>query len=354
MLYSKLGRTGLIVSRLALGTMTFSEGGGNQAIAKTGQADADAMVGRAIDGGINFFDTADVYAGGESETMLGRAIGGRRDEVVIATKAGWRTGAPLNRNGLSATHLHWSIEQSLKRLNMHHVDVFIAHRNDDNTPLEETLTALDTIVRHGKARYLGVSNWPAWKVAAAIELQRANGLIEFTHVQGYYSLLGRDIEHQIAPMAAHYGLGITAWSPLTGGFLSGKYTRENLNDPANRLSGFDMLPFDKEAGFALVETMRAIGAGHGASVAQVALAWVLSRAQVASVLIGASRLAQLDDNIAAADLTLGADEIAQLDAATAPKPDLATSVSRVLDMPIANALNARPGDTPDLKASSVV
>lgn len=354
MLYSKLGRTGLIVSRLSLGTMTFTSGQGNQSIAKAGQADADAMVGRAIDGGINFFDTADVYAGGESEQILARAIRSRRDEVVVATKAGWRTGAPLNRSGLSATHLHWSITQSLRNLGMDHVDVYIAHRNDDNTPLEETLTALDTIVRHGKARYLGVSNWPAWKVAAAIELQRANGLIEFTHVQGYYSLLGREIEHQIAPMAAHYALGLTAWSPLAGGFLSGKYTRDNLADPANRLSGFDMIPFDKEAGFALVERMRAIGAGHGASVAQVALAWVLSRPQVSSVLIGASRLNQLDDNIAAADLALTPDEIAELDAATAPTPDFATGVTRVPDGPIVNALAARPGDKPDLKADPVV
>ena len=352
--YSRLGSTGLIVSRLSLGTMTFTQGKGNQAIAKTGQADADAMVGRAIDSGINFFDTADVYAGGESETMLGKAIGARRDEVVVATKAGWRTGAPLNRNGLSAAHLHWSIDQSLKRLGMDHVDVYIAHRNDANTPLEETLVALDAIVRSGKARYLGVSNWPAWRVAAAIELQRANGWATFTHVQMMYSLLGRGVEGEIVPMLANYGLGLTAWSPLAGGFLSGKYTRENLNDDANRLSGFDMIPFDKEKGFALVETLRAIGAGHGASVAQVALAWVLAQPQVSSVLIGASRLTQLDDNIAASDFVLNDDDLTSLNAATKPNLDFSVTVTRVPDQPIANALAAKPGKINDLKAAPVV
>lgn len=354
MLYSRLGTSGLILSRLALGTMTFTQGKGNAAIAKTGQDDANAIVGRAIDGGINFFDTADVYAGGESEQMLGKALGKRRAEVVIATKAGWRTGESLNRSGLSSTHLHWSIDRSLHNLGTDYVDVYIAHRNDAHTPLEETLTALDAIVRAGKARYLGVSNWPAWKVAAAVALQRANGWAQFSHVQMYYSLLGRGVEGEIVPMLRHYGLGLTAWSPLTGGFLSGKYTRESLKDAENRLSGFDMLPFDKDKGFALVETMRGIATAHDASVAQVALAWVVSRPQVSSVLIGASKLSQLDDNIAAADLALTADELATLNAATVPALDFTVGVTQVPDMPIVNALAAQPGETPDMKAAPVV
>ena len=349
MLYSRLGNTGLVVSRLSLGTMTFGEGSGNKAIARTQGEEATRIVGTAIDAGINFFDTADVYAGGESETMLGRALGDRRDEVVIATKASWRTGDPLNRSGLSAHHLLWSIGQSLKRLNTDHVDVYIAHREDANTPLEETLQALDTIVRHGKARYLGVSNWATWKVAAALELQRANGWAPFTHVQANYSLLGRGIEHELVPMAKHYGLGLTAWSPLAGGFLSGKYTRENLSDPANRLSGFDAIPFDKDKGFALIEQMRGMADARGASVAQIALAWLLSKAEVSSVLIGASRVDQLQDNIAAADLVLAA-----LDEATVTTPEFATSIWRVLDQPIANALAARPGQVANLKAAPVV
>jgi aryl-alcohol dehydrogenase-like predicted oxidoreductase len=354
MLYANLGRTGLIVSRLCLGTMSFGAGSGNPAIARTRATEADAIVGRALDRGINFFDTADVYAGGEAEEMLGRALAGRRDEVVIATKAGWRTGTPLNRSGLSAGHLHWSIDQSLRRMGTDHVDVYLAHRDDAHTPLEETLRALDAIVRAGKARYLGVSNWPAWKVAAALELQRANGWAPFSHVQMMYSLLGREVEHQILPMAAHYGLGFTAWSPLAGGFLSGKYTRANLADPDNRLSGFDALPIDKDKGFALVEQMRAIAGRHGASVAQVALAWLLARPAVSSVLIGASKLSQLDDNLGAAALGLTAEDLAALDAATASAPDFTVGVTRVPDQPIVNALAARPGDNPHLEAPAVV
>lgn len=354
MLYSKLGNTGLIVSRLAFGAMSFGQGGGNTAIARTRDAEAEALVGRALDAGINFFDTADIYSGGESEAMLGRILKNRRDEVVIATKAGWRTGAPLNRSGLSRAHLLWSIEQSLRRLGTDHVDVFIAHRDDAHTPLEETLQALDTIVKHGKARYLGVSNWAPWKISAALELQRANGWAPFTHIQSMYSLVGRDVEHQILPLAAHYGLGFTAWSPLAGGFLSGKYTRENLSDPDNRLSGFDAIPFDKDAGFALVERMRVIAAAYEASVAQVALAWLLAKPAVSSVLVGASKLTQLDDNLGAADLVLGDDELALLDEATAPQPDFTVGVSRVADTPIVNALAARPGERPNLEAAAVV
>ncbi|MBC7505919.1 MAG: aldo/keto reductase [Sandarakinorhabdus sp.] len=346
MLYSRLGNTGLIVSRLSLGTMTFTNGAGSAAVAKTNAADAQAMVDRAIDAGINFFDTADVYAGGESETMLGQLLGTKRHDVVIATKAGWRSGAPLNQSGLSAAHLHWSIDQSLKRLGTDHVDVYIAHRDDANTPLEETLAALDAIVRAGKARYLGVSNWSAWKVAAALELQRANGWAPFSHVQMMYSLLGRGIEPEVLPMMARYGLGLTAWSPLAGGFLSGKYTRETLKDPENRLSGFDMIPFDKDKGFALVETLREIGGAHdgahGASVAQVALAWVLANPAVSSVIIGASKLSQLDDNIAAANIQLTAGELKRLDKATRPELQYPAWVTRALDMPIANALAATP------------
>ena len=351
MLYAKLGSSGLIVSRLALGTMTFGAGGGNSAIARTDEANAAAILDRALEAGINFVDTADVYAEGQSEEIFGRLLKGRRDEVVLATKAGWRSGKPLNRSGLSAAHLHWSIDQSLRRLGTDHVDVYIAHRDDAHTPLEETLRALDAIVRSGKARYLGVSNWSAWKIAAAVELQRANGWAPFTHIQMMYSLLSRGVEHEVLRLATHYGLGFTAWSPLAGGFLSGKYTRESLSDPDNRLSGFDMIPFDKDQGFALVETMRGIAEARGATVAQVAIAWLLARSNVSSVLIGASRLSQLDDNIAAANLALTPEDMATLDRATKPAPDFVTGVTLVPDTPIVDALQARPGDTSDLKAS---
>ncbi|MEO5640524.1 MAG: aldo/keto reductase [Sphingomicrobium sp.] len=342
MLYSKLGNTGLIVSRLSLGTMTFNNGAGLAAIGRTERAEADTIVGRAIEAGVNFLDTADIYSSGESETILGQVIKGRRDELVIATKAGWRSGEALGRSGLSAGHLHWSIDQSLQRLGTDHVDLYIAHRSDVNTPLEETLVVLDAIVRSGKARYLGVSNWPAWQVAAAVEFQRANGLAQFTHVQMMYHLLGRGIEVEVIPMMARYGLGLTAWSPLAGGFLSGKYTRENLNDADNRLAGFDFIPFDKEQGFALVETMRAMAERHRATVAQVAVAWLLARPEVSSVILGASKMSQLDDNLGAVDVALSAEDVALLDAATATAPSYPGWMADRNDEDIAKALAATP------------
>lgn len=345
MLYSRLGSSGLVVSRLSLGTMTFTRGGGNAAIAKTDGATADRIFGRALDAGVNFIDTADVYADGQSEEIVGELIKGKRDQVVLATKAGWRKGDALGRSGLGAVHLHRSIDESLKRLGTDHVDLYIAHRNDLNTPLEETLHALDAIVRAGKARHLGFSNWPAWKVAAAVQYQRDHGLAPFTHGQMMYHLLGRGIEDEIAPMCAHFGLGLTAWSPLAGGFLSGKYTAENLKaDADNRLSGFDQIPFDKERGFTLVDRMRGMADAHGGSVAQVAVAWLLSKPLVSSVILGASKLAQLDDTLAAADLALGADEVAELDKLTAPPPSYPGWVVNVPDAKIAAALSARPGD----------
>lgn len=342
MLYSRLGTTGLIVSRLSFGTMTFAEAN-TSAAAKTSRAEAERLLARAIDAGVNFIDTADVYAGGEAEEMLGSLIAGRRAQLVIATKAGWRSGAPLNHSGLSAGHLLRSIDASLKRLGTDHVDVYIVHRPDANTPLEETLQALDTIVRQGKARYLGVSNWPAWQIAAAVELQRRHGWAPFSHAQLMYSLLTRDIEAEVMPMLRHYGLGVTAWSPLAGGFLTGKYDWESLKDPDNRLSGFDMIPFDKTQGFALVDRLREIGAAHDASVAQVALAWVLAKPIVASVIFGASKAGQLDDNLAAVNVALSAEELAELDAATAVATRYPATVASMIDPPITRALAAVPG-----------
>jgi aryl-alcohol dehydrogenase-like predicted oxidoreductase len=317
MQYTTLGSTGLPVSRLAFGAMTFTAGNQDiQAVYKVGAQGAATLVGRALEAGINFFDTADGYAGGESETLLGQALKPKRSEVVIATKVGFRTGKPLTQAGLSRRHILWSIDQSLNRLGTEWVDLYIVHREDPYTPLEETLAALDAVVRAGKVRYLGFSNWSAWKVAAALEIQKANGLAPFTHGQMHYSLLGRDVERDVIPMMRRYGLGLTVWSPLSSGFLSGKYTRQSLADPGNRYSGFDILPFDKEHGFRLVERMRAIASSHAASVAQVALAWLLSRQAVTSVIIGASKMQQLEDNLGSVDIALTPAELADLDAAT--------------------------------------
>lgn len=344
MQYALLGNTGLTVSRLAFGAMTFTAGNRDLgAVYKVGADLAAELVGRALEAGINFFDTADGYAGGESEAMLGAALKPHRDRVVIATKVGFRTGSALTRAGLSRRHILWSVDQSLKRLGTDWIDVYIAHREDPYTPIEETLAALDAVVRAGKVRYIGFSNWSAWKAAAALEIQKASGLAPFTHGQMYYSLVGRDIERDVIPMMRRYGLGLTVWSPLASGFLSGKYTRQTLSDPNNRLSGFDILPFDKEEGFRLVERMRTIAAARQASVAQVAIAWLLARQAVTSVIIGSTRLSQLEDNLKAAAVTLGAAEIAELDAATAPAPVYPNFFMDNIaqDRPVAEALGNR-------------
>jgi aryl-alcohol dehydrogenase-like predicted oxidoreductase len=340
MKFSPLGNTGLIVSRLAFGAMTFTAGNKDiGSVYKVGAALADELVGRALDAGVNFFDTADAYAGGESESLLGAALKQRRQDVVIASKVGFRTGAPLTKSGLSRRHILWSIDASLKRLGTDWLDVYIAHREDPHTPLEETLEALDSLVRSGKVRYLGFSNWSAWKIAAALEIQKARNLAPFTHGQMHYSLLGRDVERDIVPAMRRYGLGMTVWSPLASGFLSGKYTRESLAFPENRFSGFDILPFDKEVGFKLVEQLRAIGARHQASVAQIAIAWLLARSAVTSVLIGAAKLHQLDDNLAAVDVTLTEADIAELDAATALAPVYPNwFIDNLADQPVVKAI----------------
>jgi len=321
MKYALLGNTGLIVSRLAFGAMTFTAGNKDiGSVYKVGAALADQLVGRSLEAGINFFDTADAYAGGESEALLGAALKPHRARVVIASKVGFRSGSPLTQSGLSRRHILWSIDQSLKRLGTDWLDVYIAHREDRDTPLEETLEALDAVVRAGKVRYLGYSNWSAWKAAAALEIQKANGLAPFTHGQMHYSLLGRDVERDVIPMMRRYGMGLTVWSPLASGFLSGKYTRETLANPDNRMSGFDFFPFDKDQGFKLVERVRAIAGKHDASVAQAAIAWLLAKDALTSVLVGATKPHQLDDNLAAVDLKLTEADIAELDAATPLAP----------------------------------
>jgi aryl-alcohol dehydrogenase-like predicted oxidoreductase len=344
MQYALLGNTGLTVSRLAFGAMTFTAGNKDiGAVYKVGADLAGELVGRALEAGINFFDTADGYAGGESEVMLGAALKPHRDRVVIATKVGFRTGTALTRAGLSRRHILWSVDQSLKRLGTDWIDVYIAHREDPYTPIEETLAALDSVVRAGKVRYLGFSNWSGWKAAAALEIQKANGLAPFTHGQMYYSLVGRDVERDVIPMMRRYGLGLTVWSPLASGFLSGKYTRQTLSDPGNRLSGFDILPFDKEEGFKLVERMRAIATAHQATVAQIAIAWLLARQAVSSVIIGSTKLSQLEDNLKAVAVTLTAAEVAELEAASALAPVYPNFFMDNIaqDRPVAEALGNR-------------
>jgi aryl-alcohol dehydrogenase-like predicted oxidoreductase len=320
MQYSRLGNTGLIVSLLAFGAMTFGSDTSMPAIYKVDHGNAKAMIDRCFDPGVNFFDTADGYSAGQSEVMLGEALGGRRQDVVVATKVGFRTGGPITQAGLSRRHILASCEQSLKRLNTDYIDLYIVHKEDPYTPMEEMLEALSDLVRMGKVRYLGYSNWSAWKAATALQMQKANGWARFSSGQMYYSLVGRDVELEVAPFMRYAGVGMTVWSPLASGFLSGKYTRENLKDGENHLAGFDFLPIDKESGFKVVERMRVITELRQASVAQIALAWLLAKPVVSSVIVGASKLSQLEDNLKAVDVKLSDAEIAELDAATAPTP----------------------------------
>lgn len=319
MKFSRMGNSGLIVSRLSFGAMTFTLGNkAMEAVFKVGEDDAKKMVNAALEQGVNFFDTADMYAAGESEIILGRALKDKRDEVVICTKYGFRSGEPLLRSGLSKQHTHWSAEQCLKRLGTDWIDLFICHRSDDLTPVEETCIALDELVRAGKVRYIGFSNWPAWKVAKAAEFQRANGLAPFIAGQVYYSLIGRDVENDIIPVMQHYGIGMMAWSPLAQGFLSGKITRQNLTNGDHRLASFDFLPSDKERGFETVDKLREIADAKGCSVPQAALAWLLAKPAATNIIVGASKLHHLQDNLGAADVELSAEDVASLDAMMPP------------------------------------
>jgi len=320
--YTRLGTTGLIVSRFAFGTMTFGSDPRFPTVAKVDLDSAKAMIERALDAGVNFFDTADGYSGGESEIYLGKFLAARRKDVVVATKVGFRAGESITQAGLSRRHIFEACDTSLKKLSTDWIDLYIVHKVDAFTPVEETLEALNDLVRAGKVRYLGFSNWPAWQAASALAIQKERGWARFTSGQMYYSLLTRDLEHEFVPFLRATGTGMTVWSPLTGGFLSGKYTRDSFQqkekEKGNRLAGFDFIPFDKELGFRVVEKMREIGRAHGASVAQVALAWLLAKPFVTSVILGAAKMSQLEDNLRAVDVKLLDSEIAALDQMTEP------------------------------------
>jgi len=312
MKYRVLGDTGVFVSELCLGAMTF--GGGGQiweTIGGLGQAEVDALVGRALDAGINFIDSENVYSAGVSETSVGRALYHRRHEVVLATKVRGRMSPGANDVGLSRLHIMREVEASLKRLDTDHIDLYQIHRADAVTHIEDTLRALDDLVTQGKVRYIGCSNLSAWQLMKALAISRAEGLQRFKSTQSYYSLVGRQLEWDTIPLIQDQGLGLLVWSPLAGGFLSGKFTREATGE--GRRKTFDFPPVDKEKGFDVVDVLAKIAKERGASVAQVALAWVLANRAVTSVIIGARNLKQLDDNLGAVELTLSADELKALD-----------------------------------------
>jgi aryl-alcohol dehydrogenase-like predicted oxidoreductase len=315
--YKTLGNTGLLVSDLCLGTMTFHGGEGIwKAIGNVDQAGADELIKASIEAGINFFDTADVYSEGESEKTLGQSLRNlniARKDVVLATKVFGRVGPGRNDVGASRGHIMDAVDASLRRLQTDHIDLYQIHSNDSITPVEETLRALDNLVTQGKVRYIGCSNWQAWKIAKALCISEFKNLARFDTLQAYYSIAGRDLERDIVPLLEAEKTGLLVWSPLAGGLLSGKFTRENQKPAGSRRSEFDFPVVDKERAWRILDVMGPIAKAHDCSPARVALAWVLTRPFVTSIIIGAKRLDQLQDNLAATELHLEADEIKELD-----------------------------------------
>ena len=321
MQYARLGHSGLIVSRLAFGVMTFGhEEGRMGAVWKTGQQEANILVHRSLDAGINFFDTADSYAGGQSEVMLGKALGTRRKDVIVSTKIGFRTGSPITQAGSSMRHILNSAEDCLKRLGTDYLDLLSIHRFDAYTPFEESAWALDNLVSRGLVRYVGFSNFTAWQAAKFLGIQKQRNYAPFIAAQMYYSLVGRDLEHEVVPFCDDAGISVVVWSPLASGFLSGRYTRQDPTGGKGRIVTFDILPIDKEKGYNVIEQLRPMAARHQATVPQIALAWLLAKPHVSTILLGASKLSQLDDNLGAANVTLSPQEVADLDKLTAPTP----------------------------------
>jgi len=324
MRYKTLGGTGLLVSEICLGTMTFGGRGFWTNIGTLDQSVADDVVARAFGAGVNFIDTADVYSEGLSEEITGRAIvnsGRKRSDVVIATKAMGAMGTGPNDRGTSRGHIMDAVKASLKRLGTDYIDLYQMHGIDRVTPVEETLRALDDLVRQGHVRYIGLSNWPAWALMKALGVADRHGWSRPATLQAYYTIAGRDLEREIVPLLESEKLGLMVWSPLAGGLLSGKYDRDGKGPQGSRRVSFDFPPVDKDRAFACVDAMRGIAKNHRVSVARIAIAWLLHRPFVMSVIVGARDTEQLDDNLAATEVTLSADELAQLDRVSALPPE---------------------------------
>ncbi len=320
MRYRSLGRTGLFVSELCFGAMTFGGKGFWEVVGKLGASEAESLVGTALDAGVNFIDTADVYSEGQSEELVGKALAALkrpREQVVVATKVRGRVGPGPNQIGLSRAHILASIDGSLRRLGLDYVDLYQIHGVDKDTPIEETVRALDDAVRAGKVRYVGCSNLPAWLTMKALGFADAHGLARFSSTQVYYSIAGRDIEREVVPLAQDQGLGILPWSPLAGGLLSGKFDPGKPGPEGARRTSFDFPPVDRDRLPKVLDALRTVSKATGASVARIALAWLLARPFVTSVIIGAKNRDQLVDNLAATEVKLSPEHLEALDAASA-------------------------------------
>jgi aryl-alcohol dehydrogenase-like predicted oxidoreductase len=325
MRYRLLGRTGLYVSELCLGTMTFGGQGFWKVMGGLQQDAATALVKQAFDAGVNFIDTANVYSVGESETLTGNAIkslGLPRDELVVATKAtGVMSETAINARGQSRYHLMNELDASLKRLQLDHIDLYQLHGFDPLTPLDEVLSTLNDMVRSGKVRYIGLCNMAAWQIMKGLAISQSNHWARFESVQAYYTVAGRDLEREVLPLLQDQQLGLMVWSPLAGGLLSGKFGPAAKGPEGARRASFDFPLVDKARAFRVVDAMRPIAQHHQVSVARVALAWLLSRPQVSTVIVGAKTVAQLEDNLGASQLNLSAEEVKVLDEVSALPPE---------------------------------
>src|ERR1700744_4051158 len=321
MKYNLLGNTGVVVSELCFGTMTFGGKGGIwENIGKVQQQEVNELMKTVVDSGINFIETANVYSYGLSEKLLGQSLkdtGINRNELIIATKVRGRMGEGKNYVGLSRFHIFQSVDESLMRLQLDHIDVLYVHGVDPKTPIDETVRALNDIVLTGKVRYVAVCNWPAWMVMKAIGIAEKHGWNKFIGMQYYFSVAGRDIEREILPLAADQNLAVMPWSPLAGGFLAGKYTRETEKIEGSRRSTFDFPPVNKEKAYDIIDVITDIGKQHGVSAAAVALAWVRLQKGVTSTIIGAKNIEQLNDNVKSTQVELSADDLKKIDEVSA-------------------------------------
>ena len=315
MKFKKLGSSGLIVSEFCLGTMTFGDHPVYKELGGLNQSDADQLVKHAIDAGINFIDTANVYSGGRSEEITGQAIknlGIDRDSLVLATKARSAMGPGMNDKGLSRKHLMQQIDASLRRLGTDYIDLYQMHSYDPLTPVEETLDVMDDLVRSGKVRYIGASNVPAWFLSQALSYSKYNRIEKFISLQAYYTVAGRDIEREIIPLLVNQNVGLMVWSPLAGGLLSGKYSRSGDNDSGRRKTvNFPLV--NSERAFNILDVLHVMAKEKNVSVAQLCLAWLLHQPAVTSIIIGAKRQEQLSDNLNAANVKFTTEELTTLD-----------------------------------------
>ena len=319
--YRQLGRTGLRVSELCFGTMTFGGEGMYKVIGETAQAQADRLVSLCLDAGINFFDTSDTYSAGRAEQILGKALGAHRKDVVVATKVRGRVGPGPNAVGLSRGHIMDSVDASLERLGTDYIDLYQIHGYDALSPWDETLRALDDLVRAGKVRYIGASNLAAWQLMKALGLSDRDRLARFETIQSYYSIAGRDLERELCPLMVSEQVGLLIWSPLAGGFLSGKFSRDHKGPDGARRTSFNFPPIDETRAYLVLDALAEVAQAHQVSVARVALAWLLHQSVTTSVIIGARNEAQLDDNLAAPALKLDASQLNSLDQASALPPE---------------------------------